>query len=68
MINTDKALDEIDKRNAQTDKLYDEYLESCECCGNSPCICDRDNENPVDISAKVYSEHPEWFDVDPDWR
>ncbi|GAF76028.1 unnamed protein product [marine sediment metagenome] len=40
----------------------------CEFCGQDPCQCDRDDTNPVDISAETYGEHPEWFDNDPDWR
>lgn len=43
-------------------------MENCEFCGSNPCTCDRDDENPCDISGETYSEHPEWFDNDPDWR
>lgn len=28
----------------------------CEFCGQSPCVCDRDNENPVDMDAEHLME------------
>lgn len=30
--------------------------EYCEMCNSTPCICDRDNNNPVDVSGDVWSE------------
>lgn len=40
----------------------------CEFCGSDPCQCDRDDENPVDVSAEKWTEiynNPD-YDADHD--
>ncbi len=40
----------------------------CEMCNNDPCACDRDDLNPVDVSAEVWTEiysDPD-YDIDHD--
>jgi len=31
-------------------------LDPCELCGQSPCQCDRDDNNPVDCSSDTWLE------------
>ena len=44
--------------------------EYCEMCNSTPCKCDRDDNNPVDISTEkleeIYSD-PD-YDIDHDHR
>jgi hypothetical protein len=42
--------------------------QNCEFCGQTPCQCDRDNGNPVDVSeekwSEIYSNDPDYIDND----